>query len=813
MTVLPIAAAGMAGLVARATLVLSLTLALAWLARRGSARTLHMLWTTTFVLLLALPALSLLGPSWALPILPARNAGAELSALAEATGEVSAAETPREMAGSPALSGPAREIEGSNAEPGSFNVDPSTRQSRASAFSVPPSPAAIALLIWALGSTAALISLAVGALRFRRLVRRASPLGDPAWVRQTDTIRRRLGVRAEVRLLSGENVPTPMTGGLWNPVILLPSAAENWTPDRRAVVLAHELVHVRRRDAFRQVVGRTVVAFYWFHPLSWLASRFATVASERSCDEEVLALGARPSEYARHLFSLASEMSAAGAVLALTMVKRSQLESRIMSILKQHRPRFSAIRTTVAIAAMGGAGILAACANPVPRGPAAQLSPPVEMTVPGDLPAGNSVMRVSDPEPTPAGNPRPEPAPPATPDSQPEPPVASVPDPPPATPEVSEVASPQEFECNPGNVAGVVRRDGEWTIQQRVDGMRLCMRTGGNVEMTDDGAAVLGMQADSWLVLESQAEKLHRLVITSGPGGQDHDWTIDGSSRPFDAEAREWRDLMLTVMAGYREALEVRGQEGSLRRQMGSHERHVASLRRQIGSQERHVASLRRQIGSQERHVVNLRRQLASAERTADRRVASLHQRVARTTSVETQEALRETTRALEQLDFRALESATQALVQEFDEVRLRELDEDVRQMVEDALRLQEEIQNEVGTQLADMQAEAVRTVDELRFLRQAIEEYDLAPRVREIEGQIEQYDLEGKIREIESQIEQYDLEGKVRDIEAQIEEYDLDGRVRELEAQIEELDADRRADEIERSIQDDIAALRRLIG
>ena len=813
MTVLPIAAAGMAGLVARATLVLSLALALAWLARRGSARTLHMLWTTTFVLLLALPALSLLGPSWALPILPVRDAGAGLSALAEAAGEVSAAETGREIAGSPALSGSARETAGSMAARGTAIGNYRGPQSGASAFSVPPSPAAIAFLMWALGSTAALISLAVGALRFQRLVRQASPLGGPAWVRQTDTIRRRLGVRAEVRLLSGEKVPTPMTGGLWKPVILFPSAAENWTPDRRAVVLAHELVHVRRRDAFRQVVGRAVVAFYWFHPLSWLASRFATVASERSCDEEVLALGARPSDYARHLFSLASEMTAAPAVLALTMVKRSQLESRIMSILKQHRPRFSAIRTTVALAAMGGAGILAACANPVPRDPAAQPSPPVEMTVPGDLPAGNSAMRVSDPEPTPAGNPRPEPAPPATPDSQPEPPVASVPDPPPATPEVSEVASPQELECNPGNVAGVVRRNGEWTIQQRVDGMRLCMRTGGNVEMTDDGAAVLGMQADSWLVLESQAEKLHRLVITSGPGGQDHDWTIDGSSRPFDAEAREWRDLMLTVMAGYREALEVRGQEGSLRRQMGSHERHVASLRRQIGSQERHVASLRRQIGSQERHVANLRRQLASAERTADRRVASLHQRVARTTSGETQEALRETTRALEQLDFRALESATQALVQEFDEVRLRELDEDVRQMVEDALRLQEEIQNEVGTQLADMQAEAVRTVGELRFLRQAIEEYDLAPRVREIEGQIEQYDLEGKIREIESQIEQYDLDGKVRDIETQIEQYDLDGRVRELEAQIEELDADRRADEIERSIQHDIAALRRLIG
>ena len=33
-------------------------------------RTLHLLWTTTFVALLALPALSLLGPSWSVPILP-----------------------------------------------------------------------------------------------------------------------------------------------------------------------------------------------------------------------------------------------------------------------------------------------------------------------------------------------------------------------------------------------------------------------------------------------------------------------------------------------------------------------------------------------------------------------------------------------------------------------------------------------------------------------------------------------------------------------------------------------------------------------
>ena len=766
MTGLSITAASLASLVAKATLVLSLALVLAWLARQGSARTLHMLWTTTFVLLLALPALSLLGPSWALPILPARDAGAELSALAEAAGEVSAAETPREMAGSPALSGPARKIEGSNAEPGSFNVDPSARQSRASTFSVPPSPAAIAFLIWALGSTAALISLAVGALRFRRLVRQASPLGDPGWVRQTDTTRRRLGVRAEVRLLSGEKVPTPMTGGLWKPVILLPSAAETWTPERRAVVLAHELVHVRRRDAFRQVVGRAVVAFYWFHPLSWLASRFATVASERSCDEEVLALGARPSEYARHLFSLASEVSAAGAVLALTMVKRSQLESRIMSILKQHRPRFSAIRTTVALAAMAGAGILAACANPVPRDPAAQLSPPVEMTVPGDLPAGNSAIRVSDPEPAPPVASVPDPAPPATPVSRPVPPVVPMP----------EAIDSQALECNPGNVAGVVRGEGEWTIQQRVDGMRLCMRTGGNVEMTDDGTAVQSMQADSWLVLESQAEKLHRLVITSGPDGLDHGWTIDGSFRPFDEEAREWRDLMLTVMAGHREALEVRGQEATLRGRIATHRGHVATLRGRIATRRGHVATLRGRIATHRGHVAILRGRMAS-ERG---HVAALQGEIG-------------VYRGQIALSSFAARSAARPRTQEA-------LADEISEWENRILEVEDEIESYgLDARLAEIEED--------------IEGYDLEDKVQAVRQAIEEYDLDGNVRDVEAQIEQYDVDGRVRDLELEIDEYDLDGKVRELEAQIEELDADRRADAIERSIQDEIAALRRLIG
>ena len=165
--------------------------------------------------------------------------------------------------------------------------------------------------------------------------------------------------------------------------------------------------------------------------------------------------------------------------------------------------------------------------------------------------------------------------------------------------------------------------------------------------------------------------------------------------------------------------------------------------------------------------------------------------------SAETQEPLRAWTGTLERLDSRQLAAAARALAWEFDEIRLRALDEDVQRIVGDALRLREETRNEVVGRLAVAQVDMVRAEGELRSARRAVEEYGLAQRVGEVRREIERYDLAGKIR----------------DIESRIEEYDLAGRIEEIEAGIEEWDGDRRVEEIERSIRDHSAALRRLIG
>ena len=158
-----------------------------------------------------------------------------------------------------------------------------------------------------------------------------------------------------------------MTGGIRRPAILLPASAKAWSTERRQAVLTHEMIHVRHRDALRQLVLRAAVALYWFHPLAWVAARLAASAREEACDEEVLALGARPSQYAGHLLAVAAGGLTPGpSALSLPMVRYTgpRLERRIASILKPHRPHPSTIATAVVLTAIGVVGVSASVAHP-----------------------------------------------------------------------------------------------------------------------------------------------------------------------------------------------------------------------------------------------------------------------------------------------------------------------------------------------------------------------------------------------------------------------------------------------------------------
>ena len=157
-------------------------------------------------------------------------------------------------------------------------------------------------LLWAAGAALLLLRLAAGTLRVAVWTRRARAVDDGSWLALVQRLAARLGITRPITLLRSERACVPMTWGVVYPTVLLPTDADEWTAERRTIVLLHELgAHVKRLDAFTQLVAQVATGVYWFNPLVWLAARQMRTEREHACDDFVLEGGARASDYAHDL--------------------------------------------------------------------------------------------------------------------------------------------------------------------------------------------------------------------------------------------------------------------------------------------------------------------------------------------------------------------------------------------------------------------------------------------------------------------------------------------------------------------------------
>ena len=71
------------------------------------------------------------------------------------------------------------------------------------------------------------------------------------------------------------------------------------------MALAHELMHVRRRDVLLGCIPALAERLYFFHPLARLAAREYVIAREAACDAAVVrALDVPADDYGRLLLRL-----------------------------------------------------------------------------------------------------------------------------------------------------------------------------------------------------------------------------------------------------------------------------------------------------------------------------------------------------------------------------------------------------------------------------------------------------------------------------------------------------------------------------
>lgn len=146
--------------------------------------------------------------------------------------------------------------------------------------------------------------------------------------------------------------------GIFRPKIYLPALADQ---REQKFILAHELVHIRRRDYLVKAVWFAALTVYWFQPLLWLGFLVMCQDMEVSCDLAAVRKFSvkERKEYSQTLLHFAEKQSRVWTIMAFG---EHPVKSRIKHILRMKKPAKLGIWAGIFLLFLAGAGFLT---NPV----------------------------------------------------------------------------------------------------------------------------------------------------------------------------------------------------------------------------------------------------------------------------------------------------------------------------------------------------------------------------------------------------------------------------------------------------------------
>jgi bla regulator protein BlaR1 len=197
-------------------------------------------------------------------------------------------------------------------------------------------------VIYLIGVGLILVRWLIGVTKVLLAGRSSHRLTGLMWGDTQKALWRELGGQRKVELRRSPGLQTPVTFGLWSPVVLLPLTCTAWEDGRRRRVLLHEFAHVARMDCGTKMLIQIVCGIFWFNPLVWAIARKLQLDAEYACDSMVLASDTRASDYADDLLYFARLQTVGGYGPALAIaLRQTQLTDRLQMILNQqrnHRP-------------------------------------------------------------------------------------------------------------------------------------------------------------------------------------------------------------------------------------------------------------------------------------------------------------------------------------------------------------------------------------------------------------------------------------------------------------------------------------------
>ena len=175
------------------------------------------------------------------------------------------------------------------------------------------------------------------------LIKLSKPVRNESWLAALHQQTSKLSITNTVSIRYSCTIVSPLTWGIFRPVILLPPDAQQWPAHLIASTLLHELAHIRRRDWFVQQLARCICACYWINPLCWIIFRKLGNDAETACDDVVINTGIKQSYYASDLLNVARHVHNQSCRLAAIGMAEptgtSELKRRVQAILHPDRSR------------------------------------------------------------------------------------------------------------------------------------------------------------------------------------------------------------------------------------------------------------------------------------------------------------------------------------------------------------------------------------------------------------------------------------------------------------------------------------------
>jgi beta-lactamase regulating signal transducer with metallopeptidase domain len=174
------------------------------------------------------------------------------------------------------------------------------------------------LVVFWLAGIAVLSLRALGGWYMAETLRRRDTLALPAdLLQRCHALKRRLALSWPIRFLQSHRVSVPVVVGWFHPVVLIPiSLVTGLPPQQLDALIMHELAHVRRLDAFVNIMLVVIETVLFYHPAIWWVSRRLRIEREHCCDDVAVSACGDAAIYVEALASVETWKAIPGPALA-----------------------------------------------------------------------------------------------------------------------------------------------------------------------------------------------------------------------------------------------------------------------------------------------------------------------------------------------------------------------------------------------------------------------------------------------------------------------------------------------------------------